>query len=280
MRSLLHMAFCALALLLSLPASAQSEGARARALFVDGQAEYNLGHFGKALEKYEAAYKIKAVPALLFNIAQCHRQLGDMREAATTYKGYLRTANEKDPNRSKAEALLAEVESAIATQAQAQGARPLGSVPDAEGGKQAAATDHDGPPQIEASAEEKATASAAAATGASAPLAANDQPPAGEATHAVPAAALETTAVPPQKSSGRTWTWVAAGGTAAALAGGVLFGLKSKSAASDLQGSHHPSSQVDKLQSDASSSAGKANLLFAVGVGLAAVTATFFVLKF
>src|SRR5205085_5773399 len=116
------------------------------AAFEQGQAEYNLGHFDKALHFYEEAYKFKAVPALLFNIAQCHRQLGDMKAAGTTYKAFLRTARASDPNRGKAQALLAEVEAATQRQQQAQEAKPLGPASD---GKQAAI---DSPPEIEASA--------------------------------------------------------------------------------------------------------------------------------
>ena len=275
-----------LALLIAAPVLAQSNGARARAAFMEGQAEYNLGHFDKALAHYEDAYKIKAVPALLFNIAQCHRQLGAMREAATTYKAYLRTAADKDPNRVKAEALLSEVEVAVAKQAQAQGAKPLGSMPDTDGVKPPAAVEREGPPQIDATAveaaaeEQKSDEKKETLVASAANSAINKSEPQAATTRTVPEAALETPAAAPSSSRGRTFTWVAAGGATAALAAGALFGLKSKSAASDLTSKHHQTSEVDKLQSDVSSNAGKANALFAVGGVLAAATGVLFALKF
>src|SRR5215475_11209448 len=37
--------------------------------------EYKLGRFEQALAEYAAAYELYPVPALLFNIGQCHRYL-------------------------------------------------------------------------------------------------------------------------------------------------------------------------------------------------------------
>jgi hypothetical protein len=262
-------ALLAFALISSSALAQEDDKARAKALFAEGQAEYNLGHFAKALELYEGAYKIKAVPALLFNIAQCHRQLGDMRSAATTYRAYLRTAKAEDPGREKATTLLAEVESAIQKQAQAQGATPLGTQPD---GKPLAP---EGPTEIAAS---EAPTAAPSETSQPATAPATNQP---AASTAAPAAAVSTTAIPaepPQK--GRTFTWIAAGGTAAALAGGVIFGLKSKSTASDLQGNPHPRAQIDQLTPEVKSDASKANAFFAATAVLAVATGTLFVLQF
>jgi hypothetical protein len=46
---------------------------RAKALFSQGKQHYDLGEFGPALEFYKRAYRIKPLPAFLFNIAQSHR---------------------------------------------------------------------------------------------------------------------------------------------------------------------------------------------------------------
>jgi tetratricopeptide (TPR) repeat protein len=62
----------------------------ARALYEKGQRQYELGHFAEARQLFESAYEAKAAPALLFNIAQCHRKLGDLRNAAALYKSFLR----------------------------------------------------------------------------------------------------------------------------------------------------------------------------------------------
>lgn len=48
-----------------------SDEKAARALFADGQKAYDLGEFDRALTLYSDAYKLKALPGFLFNIAQC-----------------------------------------------------------------------------------------------------------------------------------------------------------------------------------------------------------------
>jgi hypothetical protein len=75
-------------------------------------------------------------------------------------------------------------------------------------------------------------------------------------------------------------TWVAGGAAVAALGAGTLFGLQSKSTASQLTSGQHDKDTVNSLRSQQSSQAGKANLFFGVGAALAAATAVFFVLKF
>ena len=272
--------------LLAGAARAEDEVAKARALFAEGQAEYNLGHFAKALELYEGAYKHKAVPGLLFNIAQCHRQLGDMKNAASTYKAFLRTTSKKDPNRAQAEVLLREVEGAVRKNEEAQTARPLGAVPKGEGEENKLNADHDAPPQV-APTEVPATAVPASETASRAEPAVSKEPVAQELATSLPrstSAPVASVQTPAETSapakSGRTWTWVAAGGTGVALAVGGLYGLKSKSTASELQSSQHTTAEVNSKKAQVSSDAGKANLLFGVGVGLAAVTTALFVLEF
>ena len=61
----------------------------ARSLYEKGQRQYDLGHFADARQLFESAYEAKAAPALLFNIAQCHRKLGHYQEAINMYQSYL-----------------------------------------------------------------------------------------------------------------------------------------------------------------------------------------------
>jgi hypothetical protein len=65
---------------------------RARAHAQQGTAHYNLDQWPQALAEYEAAYLAFPDPALLFNIAQCHRRLGHREPALDYYKKYLRAA--------------------------------------------------------------------------------------------------------------------------------------------------------------------------------------------
>jgi tetratricopeptide (TPR) repeat protein len=72
-------------------ARAEDVGA-ARAAFERGTKAYNLAEYSRALDAYKEAYNLKADPALLFNIAQCHRLLGHADEAIALYRSYLREA--------------------------------------------------------------------------------------------------------------------------------------------------------------------------------------------
>src|SRR5256885_5945814 len=77
-----------LALLLAVPARADTRPL-AKEAFREGTRLYEVAEFQKALEAFKRAYLNFEEPTLLFNIAQCHRQLGDKPEAARFYKSYL-----------------------------------------------------------------------------------------------------------------------------------------------------------------------------------------------
>ena len=62
---------------------------RAKALFTTGNRHYELGEYPQALEVYKKAYRVKPLPAFQFNIAQCHRKLGQHHEAIQMYQAYL-----------------------------------------------------------------------------------------------------------------------------------------------------------------------------------------------
>ena len=62
----------------------------ARAQLKRAQACYKQGDWACSLAGYQAAYEFKAVPDLLFNIAQARRKLGQLKEAATTYRSYIK----------------------------------------------------------------------------------------------------------------------------------------------------------------------------------------------
>lgn len=85
---------CALVLaLMAWQASAwadQDEGTRrARQLYERGEQSYSVGQFADAAEYYEQAYRAKALPGFLFNLGQCHRQLGQFRKARFFFRLYL-----------------------------------------------------------------------------------------------------------------------------------------------------------------------------------------------
>ncbi|HZH04848.1 MAG TPA: tetratricopeptide repeat protein [Myxococcaceae bacterium] len=81
----------------------------AKVAFQRAQRAYDLGQFEEALKGYSEVYRLKSHPALLFNIAQCHRQLAQYERAAFFYRRYL-SLSPKAPNFGTAEDLAQEME--------------------------------------------------------------------------------------------------------------------------------------------------------------------------
>jgi tetratricopeptide (TPR) repeat protein len=100
----------AAAVLVALPAAAKTGSVeRARALFREATRDYNLGEFRQALGEFRAAYKEYQEPRILFDIAQCHRQLDDKAQAITLYRSYLRELPDA-PNRAQVESEIASLD--------------------------------------------------------------------------------------------------------------------------------------------------------------------------
>jgi tetratricopeptide (TPR) repeat protein len=97
----------ALPLLLAVgPATAADSALQeARKLTSAAMVEYNVGRFERALELYTKAYERYPKPVLLFDLGQCHRQLGHFERALFFFHGYLRE-QPNAPNRPLAEKLL------------------------------------------------------------------------------------------------------------------------------------------------------------------------------
>jgi tetratricopeptide (TPR) repeat protein len=83
--------------------------AEARRRSGQGTALYNLGRYKEALGEYEAAYLAAPAPELLFNIGQCHRKIGNRKEALSFFRTYLRNAP-RARNRAEVEARIAELD--------------------------------------------------------------------------------------------------------------------------------------------------------------------------
>lgn len=81
----------------------------ARAHYNKGTSFYNLGRFQDALAEYEAAYLAVQDPPFLFNIAQCHRKMGNNRDALGFYRSYLRVAPSA-PNRAEVQKRISELD--------------------------------------------------------------------------------------------------------------------------------------------------------------------------
>lgn len=124
------------------PAGAEAAEALARARFADGNVAYNVGEFRRALEAYAEAYQARPLPGFLFNMAQCHRQLGNDEKAAFFYRRFLGLVPEDEATRPLAKELLAEVERRVEEKARAAGqaayapgARVVAAAPPSASGK-------------------------------------------------------------------------------------------------------------------------------------------------
>ena len=98
--------------LVAVPRAAHAEDAGTKAAkryFTKGEKLFALGRFDEALEQYEKAFDAKPLPGFLFNIAQCHRNLGNIDQAIFSYRKYLRESPDAE-NREAVEAQIEELE--------------------------------------------------------------------------------------------------------------------------------------------------------------------------
>jgi tetratricopeptide (TPR) repeat protein len=111
----------ALALALATPFPALAEEApaveeQAKSRFSEGNLAYDQGEFDRALKAFSEAYRLKPLPAFLFNIAQCHRQMKNPSRAAFFYRRYLALSQGEPANADVVRELIAEMD----TQARVQ----------------------------------------------------------------------------------------------------------------------------------------------------------------
>ncbi len=89
-------------------ARADNAGA-AREQFKQGTRAYDLGHYSEAVKDYEAAYRLKDDPALLYNIGQAYRGMGDALNAIRAYRSFLRRVPDTE-NRHEVETRISELQ--------------------------------------------------------------------------------------------------------------------------------------------------------------------------
>ena len=108
LRTIISIAFV-LAVGVSSTAAAIDDRAAAKREYNEGTRLYEVAEFAKALESFKKAYLHFEEPALLFNMAQCYRQLGQRQEAVRFYRTYLRKIPNA-PNRVEVEKMIASLE--------------------------------------------------------------------------------------------------------------------------------------------------------------------------
>lgn len=124
----------ALVLAWAAPAAAEEDAA---VHYKKGRSLYNVSEYRAALEEFKQAYVLHEDPAFLYNIAQCHRQLGNHREAITFYKRFL-AESPRAPNRREIERLIGELEEKAAAAPQSTRAKEAPPPPQENTGETAA----------------------------------------------------------------------------------------------------------------------------------------------
>jgi tetratricopeptide (TPR) repeat protein len=89
-------------------ASGSAGEKHARELFQRAERSFNLGRFPDALTDYQAAYEAKPLPGLLFNIAQCYRNMQNYERARFFFRRYL-SLDPHTSNRRLVEGLIADM---------------------------------------------------------------------------------------------------------------------------------------------------------------------------
>jgi len=184
-------------------ALAGEDSRAAKAHYESGVRHFDLSEYESALAEFKEAYRHKPDPALLFNIAQCHRKLGHIEETITFYQSYLRRAPDAD-NREEVERQISELETmrdaASAARVNSNGGKNQPSPRPAEAQPQ--------PSPVSSEAQQRAAAETAAAV----PAAAIDLGAQNETAPATTGAIYK-----------RWWFWTAVGAVAAGTAAVVII---------------------------------------------------------
>ena len=104
-----------LLVLTSLTTARAENKAAARASFASGTSHYDLAEYEPALTDFKEAYRNFPDPNFLFNIAQCHRQLGQNDDAIRFYRTYLSKVPQA-PNQREIRAMITKLEKLSAEQ--------------------------------------------------------------------------------------------------------------------------------------------------------------------
>jgi len=189
--------------------AADPKAEQARAHFQQGDTFFKLDKYPAALQEFEQAYLAKQDPSFLYNIAQCHRLMGNRVEAIRFYKRYLNDAPTA-PNRPVAEKHIRDLESAVSAE-ELTGAHVAHPATTPGGGP--AGTGTAAPPPTTTSGPPTQT------------VALEARPP------AAPEAAISVPPPPPSSTDDRPvytkwWFWTAVAG--AVVVGGLLLYLTSR----------------------------------------------------
>jgi tetratricopeptide (TPR) repeat protein len=107
------------------PRLAIAEAAQARVHFDRGRTFFDVEEYRKAIAEFKAAHIEKPDPAFLYNIAECHRRLGEVSDALAFYRRFLAVTPTGDKTRPIVEQRIAELKT-VAEEQNPGGAPPGG----------------------------------------------------------------------------------------------------------------------------------------------------------
>jgi tetratricopeptide (TPR) repeat protein len=200
-------------LLCAAPARADDQTG-AREAYQEGIRYYDLGEYKDALDAFKRAYVKYEAVELMYNIAQCHRLLGNRDDAVRFYRLYL-AGSPSANDRAKVEALIGELE---------RPAPPRPAPPPARG------TAHDDLKEPASASEAMARAKAARAEAARAQeRAEREAARAAEMARAeaARAEALKRETSPPTPLYRRWWLWTVVAVVAVGAGVGIALGVAS-----------------------------------------------------
>ena len=244
---------------------------------------YDLGEFEQAAEEYTIVYRLRPLPALLFNIAQSYRQAGQYEKAKQFYKAYLRESPDAK-NSAQVKSALKEIDELLAKEKKTRDAPPAGV--------------RDTPTDSSHGVAGAAVGGAAAAGAAAAAIPPPSVPPTGGATPAGPAvagggsAAVPTSTIPAGSAVTRqpapaqavtgttttaqvssrpykTYAYISAGAAVVLLGGGLAFMSKASKYEDELNARPHPANTISDLSSTASSSRTLSAVMLGAGTAAA-----------
>ena len=262
----------------------------ARQHVAKAKVHYDLGEFKEAADEYIIVYRLRPIPAILFNAAQAYRQGGMYEKAKQFYKSYLRESPDAK-NRAAIEESLREMDELLAKERRTKEKPPRGvkepeETQAARVRKEPSAAPSaqkmpEGPrkssPPPGAMAQSASAGAPAGSAGPSSPSAGGFAAAAGgaQASHggmAAPLATLKTQALPQKSvsSTQRTVSYVLAGASVVFLAGGIGSAMKAKSYSNELLAGPHSAATTSDLIATSDSAGRLSTLLIVTGLATAA----------
>jgi len=241
---------------------------------------YDLGEFKEAADEYITVYRLRPLPAILFNVAQAYRQGGLYEKAKQFYKSYLRESPDAK-NRVAIEQSIRELDELLAKERRTKEKPPRGVKEPVEPAQAANAPAQKTP---EAAKEPHQTAPPTGAVAQTTQPGAPASPVAPASSRSPASSAAPGAALPPavsvkmpapvsQKyvsSTQRTLSFVLGGVSVALLGGGFASAMKAKSYNNELLAGPHSAATTNDLMATSSSAGKLSTILFVTGLATAA----------